>query len=116
MSKANTTVEKRARLKRKIRSKVSGTSECPRLSVYRSNSHMYAQLIDDTTSTTLASASDMSAKKGAKLVRAEDVGKAIAEAALAKGKSVVVFDRNGFRYAGRVRAMADSARKHGLKF
>ncbi len=108
--------QKRNRLKGKIRTKLFGTAECPRLSVFRSNTHIYAQLIDDTVSKTLLSGSDLKVKKGTNIERANTVGKEIAEAARAKGISMVVFDRNGFRYAGRVRALAESARSAGLTF
>lgn len=108
--------EKRLRLKRKIRMKIAGTDTRPRLSVYRSNKFIYAQLIDDTTGTTLASASDVKTAKGTKTVRAEEIGKMVAEAALAKKIKEVVFDRNGFKYTGRVKLLADAARKAGLKF
>lgn len=108
--------EKRLRLKRKIRMKIAGTDTRPRLSVYRSNKFIYAQLIDDNEGKTLVSASDISIKKGTKTVRAEDIGKMVAEAALAKNIKEVVFDRNGFKYTGRVKLLADAARKAGLKF
>ena len=108
--------EKRIRLKAKIRSKVNGTKECPRLSVFRSNKFIYAQIIDDSTAKTLASASDMKMTKGTKTVRAQEVGKMIAEAGLANKISTVVFDRNGFKYTGRIKVIADAARAGGLKF
>ncbi|MFA6515300.1 MAG: 50S ribosomal protein L18 [Candidatus Paceibacterota bacterium] len=112
----NKKIEKRIRLKKKIRTKISGTSECPRFSVFRSNNFMYAQIIDDTTSTTIASASDMKAKKGTKTERSTLVGAEVAKLAIAKGIKTCVFDRNGFKYTGRVKAVADSARAAGLKF
>lgn len=113
----NTTLlQKRLRLKKKIRTKVSGTSDCPRLSVFRSNAHIYAQLIDDTKGTTIASASDMGMKKGTKKEHAAHVGKTLAEAAKKIGVSKVVFDRNGFRYTGRVALLAAAARDNGLTF
>lgn len=108
--------EKRIRLKSKIRAKVNGTKECPRLSIFRSNKFIYAQIIDDTTGKTLVSASDAKTTKGTKTVRAEQVGKAIAEVALAAKISKVVFDRNGFKYTGRIKIVADAARAGGLKF
>lgn len=108
--------EKRIRLKAKIKSKISGTSERPRLSVFRSNKFIYAQIIDDTTAKTLASASDMKMTKGTKTERAAAVGKMIAEAALANKINTVVFDRNGFKYTGRIKVIADSARTGGLTF
>lgn len=114
--KANTKNEKRLRLKKKIRMKVSGDESRPRLSVYRSNKFIYAQLINDEVGKTVAQASDVTLKKGTKTARAEEVGKLVAEAALAKNIKEVVFDRNGFKYTGRVKLLADAARKAGLKF
>ncbi len=108
--------DKRIRLKKKIRAKVFGTADKPRLSVYRSNQFIYAQLIDDEKGATLASVSDMKAKKGTKAERAKEVGKMIAEAAIAKKVGFVVFDRNGFKYTGRIKVLADEARAGGLKF
>jgi large subunit ribosomal protein L18 len=104
--------------------KVSGTSECPRLSVFRSNSYIYAQLIDDVKGVTLISASDLTVKAhsntsgqaGKKSDRSKTIGIEIAKKAIAKGIKKVVFDRNGFKYTGRVKALADSAREGGLKF
>ena len=108
--------EKRIRLKAKIISKIKGTSDRPRLSVFRSNKFIYAQIIDDVANKTLAQASDVKVKKGAKTERAKEVGKMIAEAALIKKISKVVFDRNGFKYTGRIKLVADEARASGLKF
>jgi large subunit ribosomal protein L18 len=110
--------EKRERRHKRIRSEISGTAERPRLAVFRSNRFMYAQLIDDATATTLASASDMGGAdtKTTKSARAEVVGEALAKAAMAKGIKTVVFDRGGFKYTGRVKALADAARKAGLEF
>jgi large subunit ribosomal protein L18 len=112
-----------ARIKRKarIRKKITGTSDQPRMSVFRSARHVYAQIIDDTTGVTLATAS--SVEKGFKeqdkfenkKAAATYVGKLIAERALEKGIKKVVFDRNGFLYHGRVKALSDGARKAGLK-
>ena len=110
------------RRKRRVRGSVFGTPERPRLSVYRSLSHMYAQVIDDTTGRTLASASTRGKelagqlKYGGNKDAAKAVGKALAAAALAKGVSQVVLDRSGYRYHGRVKALADAARESGLKF
>lgn len=112
----NKKTEKRIRLKKKIRAKVNGTSECPRLSVFRSNQYIYAQLIDDSKAVTLVSSSDMEAKKGTKTERAIAVGTEVAKLAQAKGITKVVFDRNGFKYTGRVKALADGARAGGLIF
>ncbi len=107
-----------ARLKRKkrIRARVSGTAMRPRLSVYRSNKHVFAQLVDDTKSQTLASASDLKEAKGTPMERAKKVGGEIATAAKAKNIEMAVFDRNGYRYHGCVKALADAAREAGLKF
>lgn len=102
----------------RIRRKLSGTAECPRLSVFRSNKHIYAQLIDDVAGVTLASAStlDENVSDATKVEQAAAVGKAIAEAAKAKNISTVVFDRSGYLYHGRVQALADAARENGLDF
>jgi large subunit ribosomal protein L18 len=116
MSK-QTSQQKKLRIKRKIRATISGTETRPRLSVFRSNNYMYAQLIDDTNAVTVASASDMKAgEKNSKMEGAIAVGKALAAAAKAKGITMAVFDRNGFKYAGRIKALADAAREAGLQF
>ncbi len=112
----NKKLEKRLRLKKKIRTKIFGTSECPRLSVFRSNNYIYAQMIDDSKSVTLASASDLEVKTGTKTERSVSTGANIAKASNAKGIKSCVFDRNGFKYTGRIKALADSARASGLKF
>lgn len=104
------------RLKAKIRSKMVGTASLPRLSVFKSNQFTYAQLINDETGTTIASASDMKLKKTTKTAGAKEVGKLIAQAAQAQKITKVVFDRNGFKYTGRIRALADEARAGGLTF
>jgi large subunit ribosomal protein L18 len=111
-------LNRRAKIKRRIRKNVTGTSTCPRLSVFRSNKQIYAQLIDDSTGTTLASASSYNNKaaKGAKVDQAAIVGKEIAEKAKKAGIETVVFDRNGYLYHGRVKSLANSAREGGLKF
>ena len=108
--------QKRLRLKAKIRSKIFGTATLPRLSVFRSNAHIYAQLINDEQRVTIASASDLSITKGTKREHAKQVGAAIGKEAAAKGIAEVVFDRNGFKYTGRVQLLADAARGAGLKF
>lgn len=105
----------RKRVRFSIRKKVSGTSERPRLAVFRSNKEIYAQLIDDVSNVTLTSASSADSK-GTKTEQASAVGKLIADNALKAGISSVVFDRGGFLYHGRVKALADSAREAGLKF
>lgn len=106
----------RDRIKRKIRARISGTSDRPRLSVYRSNKNIYAQIINDQTGKTLVSASDVKMKKGTKSERAMEVGKTLAELAKGAKISAVVFDRNGFNYIGRIKLLADSAREGGLNF
>lgn len=112
----NKKTEKRIRLKKKIRTKIMGTKKCPRLSVFRSNNFMYAQIIDDTKGTTIVSASDLKVKKGTKVERSKTVGEEIAKKAIEKGIKSCIFDRNGFKYTGRVKAVADRARAAGLKF
>ena len=111
----------RRRVHERIRKKVFGTEERPRLNVYRSLNHIYVQLIDDLKGVTLVSASSAIGKKGERrtggnLASAKSVGKAIAERAQAKGISKVVFDRGGYLYHGRIKALADAAREAGLKF
>ncbi len=117
----NTSRAARLRRHRRVRLKVSGTTQQPRLSVFRSLSHIYAQVIDDLSGHTLAAASDLESalKTGngtKKSETAKAVGKAIAERAKAAGVQRVVFDRGGFRYHGRVKALADAAREGGLEF
>lgn len=108
--------EKRNRLKAKIRSRISGTALRPRLSVFRSNKFVYAQVIDDMAGKTIVAASDVKIEKGTKIERAKEVGKAVAEACLKNKIAQVVFDRNGFKYTGRIKLVADTAREAGLKF
>jgi large subunit ribosomal protein L18 len=112
----NTKDEKRIRLKKKIRAKISGTKERPRLSVFRSNKFIYAQVIDDMSGKTLLSASDIKITKGTKTEKAKEVGKMIATACKGAKIDKVVFDRNGFKYTGRIKLLADEARATGLKF
>lgn len=109
---------RRLRIKRSIRSKISGTAERPRLTVFRSNQHIYAQLIDDLSGHTIASASshDEGLATGKKADVSTAVGEKLAERAKEKGVETAVFDRNGYRYHGRVKALADGARKGGLAF
>lgn len=111
-------VTRRAKIKRRIRKNISGTSAKPRLTVFRSNKQIYAQIIDDTTGNTLVSASTYNNKaaKGTKIEQAAAVGKEVAEKAIKAGIETVVFDRNGYLYHGRVKSLADSAREGGLKF
>ncbi len=112
----------RARIKMRIRKRISGTAEKPRLSVYRSLSHIYAQLIDDNTGRTLLSISSLlenvqkNKKEHGKIAVGKLVGIELAKAAKAKGIEAVVFDRNGYQYHGRVKAVAEGAREGGLKF
>ena len=115
---ALTKVERRLRIKRRIRKVVSGTADCPRLSVFRSNMQISAQLIDDTVGKTLVSVSSLSkdiASKGTKLEIAAAVGSVLAEKSKQAGIEKVAFDRNGYLYHGRVKALADAARNGGLK-
>jgi len=113
---ANKKTDKRIRLKAKIRTKIVGTSKRPRLSVFRSNKFIYAQVIDDTSGKTLTQASDIKMAKGTKIERAKQVGQMIAEACAKIKVKQVVFDRNGFKYTGRIKLVADEARAGGLKF
>ncbi|HUX28020.1 MAG TPA: 50S ribosomal protein L18 [Terracidiphilus sp.] len=108
----------RQRIHARIRQKLAGTAERPRLNVYRSLNHIYAQVIDDQKGETLASASTLALKlkTGGNVAAAKEIGKVIAERAVAKGVKRVVFDRGGFLYHGRVKALADAAREAGLEF
>ena len=118
VSKADKIVARLRRHKR-VRGKISGTPERPRLDVFRSNMHIYAQIIDDVNGVTLASASSMEKGFegfGGNKEAARKVGEAVAKAALAKGISEVVFDRSGYIYHGRVKELAEGAREGGLKF
>ena len=108
--------ERRNKIKARIRGKISGTAERPRMSVFRSNKQIYVQLVDDMTGKTLAAASSKGLEEGTKSEIAAKVGKAIAEKALAAGVAQVVFDRNGYLFHGRVKSLADAAREGGLKF
>ena len=114
--------EVRVKKHMKLRNRFSGTAECPRLAVFRSNKHMYAQIIDDTAQNTLVSASTLQKDVKANLEKTDNVeaaaylGKVIAERALEKGIKDVVFDRGGFVYHGKIQALADAAREAGLNF
>ena len=117
--------DRRDRIKHRIRKRVLGTEARPRLTVYRSVAHIYVQVVDDMTGRTVASASSVepavkaafaTGTQGGNLKGAETIGKTIAERALEKGITRVVFDRSGFLYHGRIRAVADAARKAGLEF
>jgi large subunit ribosomal protein L18 len=123
--KIKTKDDRRVRIQLRQRRRISGTKERPRLSVFRSVTHIYAQIIDDMTGETLVSASTVDPKlkgafekgvKGGNIKGAEAIGKAIAERSIDKGIKRVVFDRSGFLYHGRIRAVADAARKAGLEF
>lgn len=114
-------VERRLRIRRRIRKRVSGTAQRPRLSVFRSNTNIYAQIIDDLTGATIASASssvkEIASKTNiTKTEQARLVGQLAAKNAVEKGITEVVFDRGGYLYHGRVKALADAAREGGLKF
>lgn len=123
--KIKTKADRRARIKRRLRKRMSGTPERPRLSVFRSLSHIYAQVVDDMSGRTLVAASSLEPSirgqvaqktRSGNVAGAKVIGKAIAERSLAQGITQVVFDRNGFLYHGRIRAVADAAREAGLKF
>ena len=109
---------RRLRIKRGIRRKISGTDSRPRLSVFKSNTGIYAQLVDDLKGQTLAQASskELGSKENTNVAVSKEVGKKLAERAVANGVSAVVFDRNGYLYHGNVKALADGARDGGLKF
>ena len=118
IKRPNTNAQRLKRHKR-VRGKISGTAEMPRLNVFRSEANIYAQVIDDTTGMTLVSASSLDKAingYGGNIAAATAVGKLVAERALAKGIDTVVFDRGGYVYHGRVAALADGAREGGLKF
>jgi len=110
--------ERRTRIKMGIRKKLTGTSQSPRLSVFRSNTGIYAQIIDDLTGVTLAAAStkELGDKTKLNVENSKAVGKKVAEKALASGIKVIVFDRNGYLYHGNIKALAEGAREGGLKF
>ena len=119
MDKAKERVVARKRVKERIRRKVTGTTERPRLAVFRSLKHVYAQVIDDATGTTIASASSRekdSSSKGANAAAGKAVGALIAKKGKDKGITRVVFDRGGYQYHGNIKALADAARENGLEF
>mgnify|MGYP004644554107 FL=1 len=109
-------VERRIKIKYRIRKRVNGTTERPRLSVFRSNKQIYVQIINDLTGCTLASASSLGLEAMPKKEQAAKVGELVAKKAIEAGISKVVFDRNGYLYHGRVKELADAARKGGLIF
>jgi large subunit ribosomal protein L18 len=122
--KIKTREDRRDRIKHRIRKRVQGTDARPRLTIYRSVAHIYVQVVDDMTGRTIASASSveptvkgtLGKAKGGNVAGAQTIGKTIAERLLEKGVKRVVFDRNGFLYHGRVKAVADAAREAGLEF
>jgi len=122
MSSEKAREEARKRRQRRVRAHVSGTADRPRLNVYRSLANIYAQVIDDVTGVTLVSASTVDAELRAEMAgkkkaeQAKAVGQAVAKRALAKGLTKVTFDRGGYRYHGRIKALADGAREGGLEF
>lgn len=111
-------IARRNKIKTRIRGKISGTAERPRMTVFRSNKQIYVQLVNDLEGRTLVAKSSKNIEniEGDKTAQAAQVGKLIAEAALAAGINTVVFDRNGYLYHGRVKSLADAAREAGLKF
>ncbi len=118
MAKQSKRVQNRQRIKRRVRAQITGTTERPRLSVFRSNEHIYAQLIDDLKGHTIAAASSKADGVGgeSRVETGKLVGQRLAEKAKEAGVERVVFDRNGYRYHGRVKALAEGAREGGLKF
>ena len=123
MAATKTSAAARKRRQRRVRRRVRGTSERPRLSVFRSNNHIYAQIIDDSSNRVIAAASSLSKefressdRRGGNVEGAAQVGVMVAEKALAQGVQQVVFDRNGFLYHGRIAAVANAAREKGLQF
>ena len=116
----NNKASARQKIKYRIRKRISGNAQTPRLSVFRSNSDIYAQIIDDSTGTTIVSASsrqkDITAQKAPKVDKSKLVGEAIAKKAIELGVKKVIFDRNGYIYHGRVKAVAEGAREGGLDF
>jgi large subunit ribosomal protein L18 len=114
---AGKNLERRARIKAGVRKKISGTTDRPRLSIFKSNTGVYAQLIDDLKGVTIASASTVELdKKSVNIANSKSVGQKIAEKAKAAGIEYIVFDRNGYLYHGNVKAFAEGAREGGLKF
>lgn len=120
MAIKNKKVFSRNRIKQRVRKNVSGTASRPRLSVFRSNKQIYAQLIDDVAGVTLAAASStekaLAEFKGTKIEQAAQIGKLIAERAQEKGVETIIFDRSGYLYHGRIKSLAEAAREGGLKF
>ncbi len=111
-----TKIERRTKIKHRVRNKISGTAERPRMTVFRSNKQIYVQLINDQNGTTLLAASSLGIDVKPKSEQAAKVGELIAKKALEAGITTVVFDRNGYLYHGRVKSVAEAARNGGLKF
>jgi large subunit ribosomal protein L18 len=111
-----TKIERRIKIKYRVRNKISGTTQRPRMSVFRSNKQIYVQVINDETGKTIVSASSVGMESMPKAAQAGKVGEIIAQKAQTAGVTAVVFDRNGYLYHGRVKELADAARKGGLKF
>jgi large subunit ribosomal protein L18 len=109
-------VERRIKIKYRVRKRISGTAERPRMSVFRSNKQIYVQIVNDLTGTTVASASSLGMEAMPKIQQAAKVGELVAKKAIEAGIKSVVFDRNGYLYHGRVKEVADAARKGGLNF
>lgn len=109
-------IERRIKIKYRLRKKISGTAERPRLTVFRSNKQIYVQVVNDETAKTLVAASSVGLEKSTKCEQAAKVGEMIAKKAIEAGIETVVFDRNGYLYHGRVKEVAEAARKAGLKF
>jgi large subunit ribosomal protein L18 len=116
MDKNKQKAQRWAKRKRRVRRRIFGTPEKPRLSVFRSNQHIYAQLINDVEGRTLTSASTVQMERGGTTDAASEVGKRLAENAKSAGVQRIVFDRSGYRFHGRVKALADAAREGGLEF
>lgn len=116
MKKLNVKSDQRKTRHARIRAKISGTTEKPRLSIFKSNRHMYAQLIDDATGATIIGISSEKAEGKNMTEKSKELGKMIAKEALAKKISKIAFDRGGFKYTGKIKLFADSAREGGLKF
>ena len=116
MNKNTIKAEKRTRRHSRIRAKVKGTAEAPRLNVFKSNTAIYAQVIDDEKGVTIASASSKTVKGSTELEKAKAVGLEVAKSAITKGAKKVVFDRGGYIYTGKVKELADGAREGGLEF
>ena len=116
MKKLNLKADSRQRRHARIRARISGTSAKPRLSIFKSNRHMYAQLIDDTTGATILGLSSEKVEGKNMTEKSKELGKMVAQMALGKKISAIAFDRGGFKYTGKIKLFADSAREGGLKF